>query len=124
MSIYAQHARRRVLQVCAVVGAGLGGTLAFGAAPALAAYQAQVQNGTLQITGNRASDKLALRLAPGDPNTLQVDVGEDGTADFGFDRSPFSAINVQGGGGNDKIRIDQSNGTFTDRPHDRWRQRQ
>ncbi len=116
MSIYAQHARRRVLQVCAVVGAGFGGTLALGATPALAAYQAQVQNGTLQITGNGASDKLALRLAPGSSNILQVDVGEDGTADFSVDRSTFTAIDVQGGGGNDEIRIDQSNGTFTDDP--------
>jgi Ca2+-binding RTX toxin-like protein len=45
---------------------------------------------------------------------LQVDVGDDGTADFAFDRSTFTAINVQGGGGNDQIRIDDSQGSFAD----------
>ena len=114
MSIYDDRVRRRALQLCAVTGAALAGTFAFGAQSALAAYTANVQNGTLQINGDRASDKLALRLAPGDPNTLQVDVGDNGTADFSFDRTTFTAIHVQGGGGNDQIRIDQTNGTFTD----------
>ena len=114
MSFYANYARRRVLQICAIAGAGLGGMLGFAADPALASYDAHVQNGTLQITGNGASDKLALRLEPGAPNILQVDVGEDGTTDFAFDRNTFNAINVQGGGGNDEIRIDQSGGSFAD----------
>ena len=113
MSTHADYVRRLV-RLSAVAGASLGGFLAFGAAPALASYTAQVQNGTLQITGNRDSDKLALRLAPGDPNTLQVDVGDDGTADFNFDRSTFTAINVQARGGDDEIRIDDSFGSFAD----------
>src|ERR1700760_4444802 len=82
MSFYANYARRRLLQICAVAGAGLGGVLAFGATPALASYTAQVQAGTLQIAGNGASDKLWLQLDPGNPNNLLVDVGEDGTTDF------------------------------------------
>ena len=41
-----------------------------------------------------ASDKLALRLSPGDPGTLQLDAGEDGTVDFSFDRSTFTSIDV------------------------------
>jgi Ca2+-binding RTX toxin-like protein len=114
MLLHTGPARRRALQICAVGGATLGAMFAFGADSALAAYTAHVQNGTLQINGNRASDKLALRLAPGQPNILQVDVGEDGTADFSFDRTTFTAINVQGGGGNDDIRIDQSQGSFAD----------
>ena len=114
MSIYDDRVRRRALALCAVTGAAVAGTFAFGAESALAAYKANVQNGTLEITGDHASDKLALRLAPGDPNTLQVDVGDDGTANFSFDRSTFTAIHVQGGGGDDQIRIDQSNGAFTD----------
>ncbi len=114
MSIYDDHFVRRARQLCAVTGAALAGTFAFGAQSALAAYTANVHNGTLEINGDRASDKLALRLAPGDPNTLQVDVGDDGTPDFSFNRSTFTAIHVQGGAGNDEIRIDQSNGAFTD----------
>jgi Ca2+-binding RTX toxin-like protein len=114
MSLYANYARRRVLQICAIAGAGLGGMLGFAADPALASYDAHVNAGTLQITGNGASDKLALRLDPNAPNILQVDVGEDGTTDFAFDRNTFTAINVQGGGGNDEIRIDQSGGSFAD----------
>jgi Ca2+-binding RTX toxin-like protein len=114
MSIYDDRVRRRALQLCAVTGAALAGTFAFGAESALAAYTANVQHGTLQITGDHASDRLALRLAAGDPNTLQVDVGDDGTADFSFNRRTFTAIHVQGGAGNDQIRIDQSNGAFTD----------
>ena len=45
---------------------------------------------------------------------LQVDVGDDGTADFSFDRSTFTAIDVEAGGGDDQVRIDQSGGAFTD----------
>ena len=73
--------------------------------PAFASYKAQVQNGVLQITGDGASDKLALV-----PNgtALAVDVGEDGTIDFSFDSSTFSSINVQAGGGDDTV--DASNG--------------
>ena len=81
--------------------------LAFSAGPAAAAYTAQVQDGTLDIVGDNASDKLALLLAPGAPGTLQLDVGEDGTADFSFDRSTFTAIDVQAGGGDDEVVVDQ-----------------
>src|SRR5436305_8474712 len=68
------------------------GVLGFAVSPAAADYTAQVQAGTLQINGDTASDNLSLRLSPDDPNVLQVDVGEDGTADFSFDRSTFNAI--------------------------------
>src|SRR5689334_4568598 len=84
------------------------------AGPALAAYTASVENGTLNVVGDRAGEKLALRLTPGDPNTLQVDVGDDGIADFTFDRSTFTAIHVAAGGGDDQVRIDQIGGLFTD----------
>ena len=114
MATHDDRVRRRARQLCAVTGAALAGTFAFGAQSALAASTAEVHNGTLQITGDHASDRLALRLAAGNPNTLQVDVGDDGTPDFSFDRSTFTAIHVQGGAGDDQIRIDQSGGAFTD----------
>src|SRR5580658_10469000 len=71
----------------AAVSAGFG----FAATPAMAAYGAQVSSGTLELVGDRASDKLSLELDPTDPSFLIVDVGEDGTVDFRFDRSTFSA---------------------------------
>jgi hypothetical protein len=73
-----------------------------------------VQGRTLQIVGNPASDKLALRLAPGSPHILQVNVGDDGTADFSFDRSTFDAIVVHAGAGNDEVRVDDAFGSFAD----------
>jgi Ca2+-binding RTX toxin-like protein len=89
-----------------LAGACAIGVLGFAAAPADAAYKAQVQSGTLQIAGDAASDKLALQVSPVDQNTLLVDVGEDGTTDFSFNRSTFSAIDVEAGGGNDEVRLD------------------
>jgi Ca2+-binding RTX toxin-like protein len=85
-----------------------------GAGSALASTTASVQNGTLTVLGDGSSGKLALRLDPASPDTLQVDVGDDGTADFSFDRTTFTAISVRARGGDDQVRIDQSGGTFTD----------
>jgi hypothetical protein len=98
----------------AVVGALLLVALGVGAERAHAAYSAQVVNGTLLITGNGASDQLALRLQAGVPTTLEVDVGDNGSADFSFDRATFDAIDVDAGGGDDRVRIDEANGVFTD----------
>ena len=78
---------------------------------ALADYSAKVDKDTLNIVGDDASDKLALRLGAGG---LEVDVADDGTADFAFDRATFTAIVVKAGGGDDEVRIDQSGGTFID----------
>ena len=41
-----------------------------------------------------------------------MDVGDDGTVDFSFDRSTFAAIDVQAGGGNDQVRVDDDFGSF------------
>jgi Ca2+-binding RTX toxin-like protein len=89
---------------------------ALGLAPdrAQAAYSAQVEAGTLKLHGNAADDTLVLRLQPGSPGTLQADIGADGTAEFSFDRSTFSSIEVEAGSGDDEVRVDQSGGTFTD----------
>jgi Ca2+-binding RTX toxin-like protein len=88
-------------------------TIAFAAAPAMASYRAQVKAGTLELIGDGASDKVALEPGPFDPTTLLVDVGEDGTTDFTFDRSTFSAINVQAGTGDDEVRVGNGVGNVT-----------
>ena len=100
--------------------AALGFTLAT-AAPAVAGPEpapqsasASVANDTLTVIGTSASDRLALRLAAGDANTLQIDFGDDGTADQSFDRHTFSTINVSLLEGDDQFRVDQANGAFAD----------
>ena len=69
----------------------------------MASYTAQVQGGTLEVTGNKDADNLALFLTS--PTTLGVDVGADGTVDFNFDRSTFDTVHVDAGGGDDTVSI-------------------
>jgi Ca2+-binding RTX toxin-like protein len=75
---------------------------------------AKLKHGLLKVKGTRASEAIALRLKAGDPGTLQVDFGDDGSADFSFGRNKISQIAVDGRAGNDRVRIDDSNGAFTD----------
>ncbi len=96
----------RLLLVCAVVVAVLG------VAPeAGAAVLASVKNGTLTVKGGNAAEKITLRA--GAPGRLVVDVGDNGSADFTFRRSAFTRIVVNAGGGGDRLRINESNGVFT-----------
>ncbi len=76
--------------------------------------RAAIESGTLLVRGSRQADAVALRLKAGDPNTVQVDAGDDGSADFSFARSDVSAINVQMRNGDDSARVDDANGAFTD----------
>jgi hypothetical protein len=71
-------------------------------------------NGTLTVAGTINSDAIALRLKAGAPNIVQVDAGDDGAAEFEFDRAAFTQIQVLADAGNDVIRIDQVNGAFGD----------
>jgi len=75
---------------------------------------AKLRHGLLKIKGTRASDAIALRLKPGDPGTLQVDFGDDGSADFSFVGGKIARIAVDARAGDDRVRIDDSNGAFTD----------
>ena len=76
--------------------------------------QPKLKAGTLTIKGTNAGERIALRLAMGDPGVLQVDVGDDGSADFSFARADVAKIALDARGGNDAVRIDESNGVFTD----------
>jgi Ca2+-binding RTX toxin-like protein len=113
MSTHAGPRRWRAARAIVLGGACSLATLAFAATPALASYKAQVQNGVLEINGDGASDKLALELSPVDPNTLVLDVGEDGTTDFTFDRSTFTTIDVEAGGGDDTVDVGNGVGSVT-----------
>ncbi len=74
----------------------------------------KLRHGELTIVGTEASDKIALRLQAGLAGILQVDVGDDGSADFSFERDRIAKIAVDGRAGDDVVRIDESNGLFTD----------
>ena len=75
---------------------------------------AKLKHGLLKIRGTRASDAITLRLKAGDPGTLQVDFGDDGSAEFSFARNKIAKIAVDARAGDDLVRIDDSNGAFTD----------
>ncbi len=76
--------------------------------------RAAINRGTLEVRGGDQNDALALRLKAGDPSTIQVDAGDDGSADLSFARGDVEAIRVKTGDGNDSARIDDANGAFTD----------
>src|SRR4051794_26767991 len=70
-------------------------------------------NGTLVVKGGDQDNRIAVRLAAGNPGVIQVDVGNDGSPQFSFARADVAAINIKGGDGNDLLRIDDANGAFT-----------
>jgi Ca2+-binding RTX toxin-like protein len=74
----------------------------------------KLKQGTLTVTGTKRSDKITLRLQAGDPGILQVDFGDDGSADFSFERSQIAKIAVKARAGADQVGIDEGNGLFTD----------
>jgi Ca2+-binding RTX toxin-like protein len=98
-----------LLPIAALLVAALAGT----PAAAATAVNAEVVDGTLRISGTPFSEQIALRLDVLDRNQLDVDVADDGSADFTFDASTFAAIDVEARGGVDTIRIDEVNGSFT-----------
>src|SRR3954452_20338516 len=75
---------------------------------------AVVSHGTLVVKGGDQDNRIALRLAAGNPAVIQVDVGDDGSPQFSFGRSSVEEIDLRGGDGNDSLRIDDANGAFTD----------
>src|SRR6476661_7751227 len=79
------------------------------AGPASAATSAQIVNGTLQISGDATSEQLALINSA---TTFSLDVGEDGTADFTFDRSTLTAVVLKAKGGDDRVDVVNNGGAF------------
>ena len=106
--------RRRSLAGLLTAGALLAAGAGLATEHAAAAGTARVANGTLVVSGDRAPDRIALRLEAGVATKVQVDFGDDGTADATFDRATFDRIVVRAAGGDDAVRIDDANGTFTD----------
>jgi len=88
--------------------------------PAMNPYYARgfrrptLRHGVLTIVGTKASDLIALRLKAGNLGILQVDLGDNGSADFSFKRKHIKRIAVDARAGDDVVRIDEINGAFTD----------
>ena len=83
-------------------------------ASAAPAVTAKLKHGGLTIKGTNAADLIALRLSAVQRGVLQVDVGDDGTADFEFNSADLAQIIVKAANGDDTVRIDESNGVFSD----------
>ena len=76
--------------------------------------QAELDGGTLRVDGGDRPNAVALRLKAGDSSRIQVDAGDNGSADFAFARADVHAISIRMGNGRDSVRIDDANGFFTD----------
>jgi Ca2+-binding RTX toxin-like protein len=74
---------------------------------------ARLEHHALHVDGTRRNDAIALRLAAASPNVLQVDVGDNGSADFTFPRLAIQSISIETRGGNDRVRIDDTHGAVT-----------
>ena len=104
--LYSAEMRRTGVGVVAVL-------VALAAANAASAtVSAHVGRGTLTVTGDRRANAITLRLQRGNHGRIQVVV--DGHVRFTFARRRFTAIVVNGGRGDDALRIDQGRGAFTD----------
>jgi hypothetical protein len=74
------------------------------------AHLARLVNGELRVKGTAADDRIAVRLRAGQPSIVEVDRGDDGSADFSVERAGIAKITVNAGDGDDLVRIDESNG--------------
>jgi hypothetical protein len=91
----------------AALAVGMGAMGTAGATPSYRSnpVSAAVANDTLTITGTNGPDNISIALANGDPNTLNVDLDNNGTVDQHFDRNTFSAIAVFLQSGDDKFAV-------------------
>jgi Ca2+-binding RTX toxin-like protein len=109
------------LTALAIAAAGAAGAAGILAGAGNAAHpqnkpfeQPTLENGVLTVEGTNEGDRIALRLQAGQPGLLQVDFGDDGSAEFSFERREIVEIVVDSGNGGDAVRIDESNGVFAD----------
>jgi RTX calcium-binding nonapeptide repeat (4 copies) len=108
------------LGIASLVSAALAGAagIAAGQADASAPHvkHPKLKDGVLSIEGSRRSDRIVLRLQAGDSGVLQLDVGDNGSADFAFAREDIARIEFDAADGDDLVRIDESNGAVADIP--------
>ena len=92
----------------ALAAATFAAALALTADRADAAFTPAVKDRTLLVTGDATSEKLALRVPPNAPTTLEIDVGDNGSAEFRVPRASFDRIRVFAGDGADRVRVDDA----------------
>ena len=92
-----------------VAGASLAATLAL-AAPAGAATSLQIDEGTLQVTGDAAEQQA--RSSSTRRANVALDVGADGSTEYTIDRAAFTAVEVKGGGGDDELTVVNAGGAL------------
>jgi Ca2+-binding RTX toxin-like protein len=100
----------------AALAAGLlssGLALTAPAAHAAQPVRVAVKHRVLVVTGTAGADRIALRQSAADRQILEVDVGDNGSADFRVVRDRFGSIRVDGRRGDDRLRIDEANGAVT-----------
>ena len=95
--------------------ASTAGSVKAGQAKKVRFERPKLKHRVLTITGTKARDKIALRLRARKPGTLQVDLGDNGSADFSFKSKQIARIAVDARAGDDLVRIDERNGIFTNR---------
>ena len=100
--MHSNDRRARAVTVAAVAA----GALALAAAPANATVAPAITDRVLTVTGDAAADKLTLRVPASAPTQLELDLGDNGTADFRFPRSAFDQVRVLAGDGDDVIRVE------------------
>jgi Ca2+-binding RTX toxin-like protein len=110
------HSLRR-LTATAAATVSTGALVAIAGAPGSAAApfageKVTLDQGRLSIQGTPHDDRVGIRLQAGNPSVLQVDLGDDGTADFSFAAADVASIVVDGRPGDDSVRIDEGNGAI------------
>lgn len=103
--------RRRAVALAAAASAAAVGLAAL-AGPAAAATSVQIDDGTLQIKGDAAGNKLAL---VNQPAAFALDLGADGTPEFTIDRAAFTAVEIAAGNGDDEVTVVNGGGA-SDKP--------
>jgi hypothetical protein len=101
------HVTRRGLSAIAVtaVAASIAVSVA-GAAAANPVGTAVVDTGQLIVTGTGNADQIALRVPAANTAVVEVDFGNDGTAEHTVPRADFGQILVNSLRGDDTVRID------------------
>jgi RTX calcium-binding nonapeptide repeat (4 copies) len=73
--------------------------------PKVDGVSAYISHGTLVVKDGDRSNRVALHLAPADPNVIEVGVNDDAAADYSFARSDVTEISVRMGDGDDTVVI-------------------
>ena len=76
------------------------------AAPAAAAPSVEIEGKRLVIRGGPEADSVDISVPAAEPNLLRVDLDGDGLPQFELPRRHFESILVEGGAGDDSVRVD------------------